>query len=140
MGLENEGSVPLSLGFGLYQGRKLDASSQLAYRRMLVEHHDVDVALGGQEALRLLESGQDYDVILCDLQMPEMSGAELYRTVKERWPARAERFIIITGGAFSAEAKKFIDEVPVTRINKPFQLEELLELVDRRVAAATSQR
>jgi signal transduction histidine kinase/two-component SAPR family response regulator len=107
-----------------------------AYRRMLVDHHDVEIALGATDALRLLEANQGYDVILCDLQMPEMSGAELYWVVKERWPALAERFIIITGGAFSVEAKKFIDEEAVARINKPFHLHELLDLVDRRVAAA----
>jgi signal transduction histidine kinase len=106
-----------------------------AYRRMLLEHHDVVLAAGGDEALALLEQDQKFDVILCDLQMPEISGADVYREVSERWPGLEERFIVITGGAFSPEGRRFLEEGLVTSVNKPFQLAEILELIERRVAA-----
>jgi response regulator RpfG family c-di-GMP phosphodiesterase len=67
--------------------------------------------------------------------MPEMSGAELYRVVKHRWPEIAERFIFITGGAFSPEARRFLDESVIACINKPFQVDELLELIETRVSS-----
>jgi len=78
-------------------------------------------------------------VVLCDLQMPDMSGVELYAAVKQQWPELAERFIFITGGAFSAEARRFLEEPDIACINKPFQLRELLELIEDRVAAKEAQ-
>ncbi|HEY0712913.1 MAG TPA: response regulator, partial [Polyangia bacterium] len=70
-----------------------------AYRRMLADHHDVVMAAGGTDALELLGQDRQFDVILCDLQMPELSGADVYREVARRWPGLEQRFIIITGGA-----------------------------------------
>jgi signal transduction histidine kinase len=109
-----------------------------AYRRMLIDHHDIEIRLGALEALRTFEEDRDFAVVLCDLQMPEMSGAELFRVVKDRWPDMAERFIFITGGAFSPEARRFLDESVIACINKPFQVDELLELIEARVAATTA--
>ncbi len=100
-----------------------------AYRRMLIEHHDVEIALGAKEALRLLEEERTFDVVLCDLQMPDITGGEFHHMVKTRWPALAERFIFITGGAFSTEARRFLDESDLPRIHKPFQLADILELI-----------
>ncbi len=107
-----------------------------AYRRMLSEHHDVETRVGAREALALFESDRHFDVVLCDLQMPEVSGAELYASVKTQWPELAERFVFITGGAFSPEARRFLDETAVARIHKPVHVAELLELIERRAARA----
>ena len=106
-----------------------------AYRRMLIDHHDIETRLGAREALRTFEKDRDFAVVLCDLQMPEMSGAELYAAVSQRWPDMAGRFIFITGGAFSPEARRFVDESLIACINKPFHVDELLELIETRVAA-----
>jgi signal transduction histidine kinase/ActR/RegA family two-component response regulator len=106
-----------------------------AYRRMLIDHHDVLTAAGGAEALALLDNDRRFDIILCDLQMPELSGADVYRTVAARWPGLEQRFIVITGGAFSPEGRRFLEEGNVTTLNKPFHLDEILDLIDRRAAA-----
>lgn len=101
-----------------------------AYRRMLIDHHDVELRAGGKEALALLAEDRDFDVILCDLQMPGMSGSEFYGHVKQSYPELCDRFLFITGGAFAPEARRFLDESPCLCINKPFQLEELLASID----------
>jgi len=101
-----------------------------AYRRMLSDGHDLVTALGGHEALRTLESDDGFDVVLCDLQMPEMSGMELHAAVRERFPALANRFVFVTGGAFSADARRFLEKAVTAVIQKPFRVEELLALVD----------
>ena len=108
-----------------------------AYRRMLIDHHDVETRVGAREALRLFEEDRRFDLVLCDLQMPEMSGAELYAAVRQRWPDLAGRFVFITGGAFSPEARRFLDESVLTCIHKPFHVEELLDLIETRVATPT---
>jgi CheY-like chemotaxis protein len=107
-----------------------------AYRRMLSDVHDVQTAVGAQEALRVLASDREFDAVLCDLQMPDISGAELYATVRGRYPALADRFIFVTGGAFSTDAKRFLEESACLVINKPFRVEELLTMIDRKVEAS----
>jgi signal transduction histidine kinase len=109
-----------------------------AYRRMLTDVHDVTTALGAQEALRVLAKDRQFDAILCDLQMPDVSGAELYATVRSRYPALAERFIFVTGGAFSADAKRFLEESACAVINKPFRVEELIAMIERKVEASSA--
>jgi signal transduction histidine kinase len=106
-----------------------------AYRRMLNEHHDVTTSLGAREALRLLEKDRSFEVILCDLQMPDMSGMELYAAVRARHPGLAERFVFVTGGAFSSEAKRFLEESDCAVMSKPFRVEELLACVERKAEA-----
>jgi len=103
-----------------------------AYRRMLSDIHAIDTALGGLEALRALERDASYDVILCDLQMPEMSGMGLHEAVRKRWPALADRFVFVTGGAFSPDAKRFLEESVCAVIQKPFRVEDLLALIERK--------
>lgn len=101
-----------------------------AYRRMLCDAHDLTTALGGHEALKVLENDARFDVVLCDLQMPEMSGMELHAAVMERNPALANRFVFVTGGAFSGDARRFLEEAVPAVIQKPFNVEDLLRLVD----------
>jgi signal transduction histidine kinase/ActR/RegA family two-component response regulator len=110
-----------------------------AFQRMLASHHDIETKLGAREALRFFGQDRRFDVVLCDLQMPDMSGVELYTAVKQHWPELAERFIFITGGAFSAEARRFLEDPNIACINKPFQLRELLELIEARVGASATR-
>lgn len=56
----------------------------------------MDFALGGQEALRRLES-TEYDVVVCDLNMPEVSGTDVLRRVLEQWP-KATRILVSKRG------------------------------------------
>ena len=105
-----------------------------AYRRMLISHHDVETTLGAKEALRLFGQDRAFDAVLCDLQMPDMSGSELYETVRQRWPELAQRFIFITGGACSPEARHFLESPGLACIQKPFQVAELLELIEAHAA------
>lgn len=102
-----------------------------AYRRMLIDHHDLVPRPGAQEALELLATDRNFDVILCDLQMPGMSGAELFAVVRDLYPELSDRFLFITGGVFAPEARRFLEDSPTTCISKPFQLEELLERIER---------
>jgi two-component system, cell cycle sensor histidine kinase and response regulator CckA len=103
-----------------------------AYRRMLSDFHACETALGGVEGLRALERDAGYDIVLCDLQMPELSGMALHEVVRARWPALAERFVFVTGGAFSPDAKRFLEESVCAIIQKPFRVEDLLALIDRK--------
>jgi CheY-like chemotaxis protein len=70
--------------------------------------------------------------------MPEMSGMELFSLVKTQYPHLAERFVFVTGGAFSADAKRFLDQA-VSCLSKPFRIEELLAVIEQKIAARTGE-
>ncbi len=99
-------------------------------RRMLERQHDVVLASGGERALELL--GQEkFDVVLCDLVMPQMSGMELHAAVSGRSPEQAARFVFLTGGTHSSEARQFLQSVPNPRAYKPVSAEEVGALIAR---------
>jgi len=87
-------------------------------RRILERHHDVSVAADGRRALELILA-ERFDVVVCDLIMPEMSGMELFRAVEERMPNLAARFVFVTGGTSSLEARDFLLNVPNARAYNP---------------------
>jgi FixJ family two-component response regulator len=65
--------------------------------------------------------------------MPEMSGMDLYEELVRRGSKTAARMVFITGGAFTQAAKKFLDRVPNARIEKPFGVTTLRQLVRKMV-------
>jgi signal transduction histidine kinase len=92
-------------------------------QKALVEH-DVTTAHDGREAVALM--GQNaYDVILCDLIMPEMTGMDVYRAALQRATPLNDRIVFMTGGAFTQRARDFLESVPNLRIEKPFDLTHL---------------
>lgn len=104
-----------------------------AVRRILSADHDVTVANGAREALALLAKEERFDVVLCDLMMPEMTGMELHAELARTAPDQAERMIFLTGGAFTPHARAFLDQTPNQRVEKPFNARSLQSLVNDRV-------
>jgi PAS domain S-box-containing protein len=104
-----------------------------AIRRMFASEHEVVALSSAVEALERIEAGEVFDVILCDLMMPEMSGSEFYTALHQRLSEQAERIIFITGGAFTLRAREFLDRVPNARLHKPFEIADLRALVNERV-------
>ena len=101
--------------------------------------HEIVSAGGAKEALELLEPHRPFDVILCDLMMPEMTGVDFYEELARRDPSAARRVVFLTGGAFTDSARRFLDRVPNARLGKPFGAGELQAMVDSILqAAATS--
>jgi CheY-like chemotaxis protein len=100
-------------------------------RRILAVAHDVVVVQSARTAIGRLEAGERFDVILCDLMMPDMTGMEFYNVVAERAPACVERIVFITGGAFSSHARDFLDRVANERIDKPFDAARVRGVVRR---------
>jgi CheY-like chemotaxis protein len=107
-------------------------------RLLLEQEYAVDLASSGQQALELLLGGGPFDAVLCDLMMPGMSGIELFRALKARAPGMEERLVFMTGGAFTAEAESFLDEVSNPRVEKPFDFASVDRLL--RVAVTANRR
>ena len=96
-----------------------DALVAKALARIL-RHHRVEIYTDGKTAADVLSAAPPVDLVFCDLMMPGVSGMEVFRRVGQAAPQMAERFIFITGGAFSDEARSFLAGVDNPRIEKPF--------------------
>ena len=91
--------------------------------RMLSPHR-VDVAQSGREALdRCAQHG--YDVVLCDLMMPDITGIELYTQLVAADPTAAAKFLFMTGGAFTDKAREFLDQSSTRCLEKPISKADL---------------
>jgi CheY-like chemotaxis protein len=97
--------------------------------RILADEHDAVVALNGREVLDRIRAGEHFDVILCDLMMPDLSGMDLYSEIKGIAADLADRIIFVTGGAFTPSAAAFLDAVHNARFDKPFDAANVRALV-----------
>jgi two-component system cell cycle sensor histidine kinase/response regulator CckA len=99
------------------------------FTRSLRRDYDVIGSTDPRAALQRLEGGETFDLILCDLSMPTMSGMELFDELKRLAPHLASRVVFLTGGATTAAASTFLAENPNTRIEKPVSPSELVAFV-----------
>jgi two-component system cell cycle sensor histidine kinase/response regulator CckA len=100
----------------------------------VLRDHDVRAVTEARSGLEMLAAGQEFDVIISDLMMPEMSGMDFYEELTRRFPAAAERVVFISGGTFTPGAAAFLARVPNARLEKPFDPRKLRELIERTVA------
>ncbi len=102
------------------------------------DKHDVEVASSGRQALERLGTDADYDLVLCDLMMPDVSGEQVYRAVSERTPGLLPRFVFMTGGAFTERAQEFLAQFPGRQLEKPFNIDEVDLLLSELSAAGAA--
>ena len=100
-----------------------------AMTRLLCAEHDVQGATSAREALALLDAGETFDLVLCDLMMSEMSGIEFHAELARRDPAAAARIVFMTAGAFTPRARSFLQGTSNRCVEKPLDLETIDELV-----------
>jgi signal transduction histidine kinase/DNA-binding NarL/FixJ family response regulator len=106
-----------------------DAALLRGLKRPLARNHDIETCEGATQALALLASGRRFDVILCDLHMPGVTGVELHHQLGVRFPGLERTIIFMTGGAFTPEAMRFLRDCPNPSIEKPIDLVEVARLI-----------
>jgi len=113
-----------------------EGSIRLALRRFLSrEGWQVEEAADGQIALDKLKDvaspSSHYELLICDLRMPGVSGPELYDWLHANRPELVRRLIMATGDAVSEEAASFVGRTSCPVLQKPFELSDLRTLVQR---------
>ncbi|MFP2912212.1 ATP-binding protein [Pyxidicoccus sp. 3LFB2] len=97
--------------------------------RRLLRGHELVTAANGREALERLRTDRSFDLILCDVMMPELTGVDVYHSVRESWPGLHERIVFVTGGAFTPETQRFLQQVGNPMLSKPFEPTRVRDLV-----------
>ena len=108
--VEVEESSTQSQGARKQSARVLIVDDEERIGRMLERNlagHHVQRTTRGLEALEWIRKGEDFDIVLCDIMMPELNGMDLLHRVREEAPDLESRFVFMTGGAFSSSARRF---------------------------------
>jgi len=102
----------------------------LVSRVLTDEGHEVETIDNADDALEMIESKR-YHLILLDIQMPGMSGTELYKRIHKIAPSLARRIVFITGDVIGARTTAFLSRTKAHYIMKPFDAEQLKREVNR---------
>ncbi|MCA9519488.1 MAG: PAS domain S-box protein, partial [Myxococcales bacterium] len=133
--IESSRSISRSDEGGSEATRILVIDDEPAIRAMIrrvLQAYDVVEAASGEEGRQILAEDQSFDLILCDVMMPNVSGMDLHRWLAESFPEVATRVVFITGGAFTPRAREYLERVGNLRLEKPFNVRQLKALVASR--------
>ncbi|HXK16881.1 MAG TPA: ATP-binding protein, partial [Polyangiaceae bacterium] len=95
--------------------------------RLGVEPFDVQKVLDARQGLALLLADASFDLVYCDVMMKDLTGIDLYEALRRQAPERLAKLVFMTGGAFTAEARTFLEQRGDGHVQKPFDI-----LVDAR--------
>jgi CheY-like chemotaxis protein len=115
-----------------------DASVAGAVRESLSDLHAVVVETDPEAALGRLTAGERFDLILCDVMMPVLTGMDLHEAVRCLDAGQAARMAFMTGGAFTPRGRAFLADLSHPRLDKPFDPLDLRQFVADRLAAQAS--
>jgi DNA-binding response OmpR family regulator len=106
-----------------------DVDLAITLKEFLVSHgFEITLARDGVEGLRHAMS-VDFDVIICDMLMPNLPGNMFYIAVERTKPLLAKRFIFITGHQSDPKIVAFLKQVRGLSLFKPFPMHQLIEYI-----------
>ncbi len=88
----------------------------------------IETASDVESALRVIE-GQDFNFVICDIRMPGMDGEAFYRIIGQKKPFLQNHIIFSTGDVLNRSTKAFLGSIKNPRIEKPFNLKHLKEVI-----------
>ena len=107
---------------------------------ILETNHDIVAVDSGRGAKDILETDARFDLILCDLMMPDVSGIDLHAWLEEHQPPLARQLVFMTGGVFSPRTDEYLERVANILLQKPFDRARLTKLVGDQLMAARSKK
>jgi CheY-like chemotaxis protein len=107
-------------------------NQKLALRLLQQMGYRADVASNGIEAIECIER-QRYDVVLMDVQMPEMDGLEASRRIAARWPDATQRprIVAMTANAMAGDREECLAAGMDDYVTKPIRVEALVEALNQ---------
>jgi CheY-like chemotaxis protein len=106
-------------------------NQKLAMRLLQQMGYRADLAVNGLEAIEQVER-QRYDVVLMDVQMPEMDGLEASRRITKRWPTqRRPRIVAMTANAMQGDRQDCLGAGMDDYLTKPIRVDQLVDSLRR---------
>jgi CheY-like chemotaxis protein len=129
-------AVPVPMAEAPASGRLLVIDDEDMLRRAMERilrdaGYDVTGTASARVALEDIKSGAMFDVILCDLMMPDMTGMQFFEKLLSVSPSLARRVVFVSGGATTAQVGAFLGSVANEKIDKPFRSAQLREVIQR---------
>lgn len=109
--------------------------AQLVADVLVEEGHRVDVFLNSREAVRVL-SQEHYDLVICDLKMPELDGRAVHEELVRSGNPIRHRFLLVTGDTLAPRTVDFLEKSGLPHLAKPFLVEELKRFVKEMLAGS----
>ncbi len=109
-----------------------DPDVRESLRRMLAREHEVVAVSSAQGGLAALEQGA-FDLVVCDLVMPGLSGVAFVEEAGRRWPELRGRLVLMTGAVLAPERAGLFAELGVGFIQKPICSNELEQILRSRL-------
>lgn len=102
----------------------------LSMQRMLEDLYDVNIALGGKEAIDMInKQDSGFDLIICDVSMPDINGPSLYLYIVKNHPGLEKKLIFMTGGPLSTYLDDFFTSNNNLCLSKPFGYDQLRQII-----------
>ncbi|MCK6586950.1 MAG: response regulator [Polyangiaceae bacterium] len=102
-------------------------------KRLFSRQHSVSTVNSAMGALELFNAGERFDLVLCDLMMPEMGGLDLFDEVTRVAPDQAAKFVFMSGASLSTQVSAALSKLPNTLLHKPFDMRRLVDVVRDRI-------
>jgi DNA-binding NtrC family response regulator len=102
--------------------------SNLLVELLQTQHFHTKTVENGVEGIKEIMNS-DFDVILCDIMMPNLSGDMFYVAVQRTKPHLCKRFIFMSGHKGNPKIEAFIKSINGTVLWKPFELYQLTEAI-----------
>lgn len=99
--------------------------------------YEAEYCCAPSEALQKLEQ-EEFDLVLLDCRMPQMSGAQFYHEVAARDPRLSKRIVFLTGDTHSDETQFLLRCTGRMHLGKPFQFEKIKALLKRALESAVA--
>jgi len=113
-------------------------NQKLALRLLSQQGYQAAVAYDGQQAIDAL-AGDDFDVVLMDVQMPELDGLEATSRIRKRWPNRRLRIVAMTANAMAGDRETYLAAGMDDYISKPIRPAELTAALERAWTASVAK-
>jgi PAS domain S-box-containing protein len=115
-----------------------DEANILRTLQRALPNFEVTTTHSATEAIEQLRAGERFDLILCDLLMPQMSGMQFYAHLQQEFEALASRVIFMTGGTFTDESRESVEVSGRPLVEKPFDLHKLRQILVDELASGRS--
>ena len=101
--------------------------------------HQVEIAGNGRIALGMIDN-KNYDLIITDVKMPELSGSEFYAAIRRKGTALERKVIFVTGDLMNPETLNFVESTGRPWLGKPFDIDSITKTISECLSETTVVR